>query len=182
MLTPGMQRQLLTIARDALEARVRRTRRAGPVTRDEAPLKQGAFVTIFCKGELRGCLGRVTSDLPLLELIDHLAQEVADRDPRFDPVRPGELPDISLEVSVLTPEREIASVDEIEVGRHGLIVEQGSRRGLLLPQVPTEHDWNRETFVAQTCLKAGLPVDAWRHGARMFVFEAQVFGEGSSRG
>jgi len=114
---------------------------------------------------------------PLPELIDHLAREVADSDPRFEPVQPGELPDISVEVSVLTPEREIASVDEIDIGRHGLIIEQGSHRGLLLPQVPTQHEWNRETFVAQTCLKAGLPADAWRRGARMFVFEAQVFGE-----
>ena len=142
-------------------------------------------MTIFCRGELRGCLGRITSDRPLRELIDHLAQEVADSDPRFEAVRPGELPDISLEVSVLTPEREIASIDEIEIGRHGLIIEQGARRGLLLPQVPTQHEWNRETFVAQTCLKAGLSPDAWRRGARIFVFEAQVFGEegeGSIRG
>ena len=88
------------------------------------------------------------------------------------------LEDIALEVSVLTPEREIRSIDEIELGRHGLIVEQRSRKGLLLPQVPTEHGWDRETFVSQTCLKAGLPADAWRHGARLLVFEAQVFGEG----
>ena len=106
----------------------------------------------------------------------------SDSDPRFDPVQARELPDITLEVSVLTPEREIASIDEIEIGRHGLIIEQGSRRGLLLPQVPTEHGWDRATFVAQTCLKAGLSPDAWRRGARMFVFEAQVFGEGTRHG
>ena len=186
MLTPELQRELLTIARGALEARVRRTRTATAAKADDASQPRcGAFVTIFCRGELRGCLGRVTSTRPLPELIDHLAREVADSDPRFDPVQPGELPHISVEVSVLTPEREIASVDEIEIGRHGLIVEQGSRRGLLLPQVPTQHEWNRETFVAQTCLKAGLPADAWRRGVRMFVFEAQVFGEedeGSIRG
>jgi uncharacterized protein (TIGR00296 family) len=96
-------------------------------------------------------------------------------------VRPEELQDIRLEISVLTPEREVRAVSEIEVGRHGLIVEKGARRGLLLPQVATEHGWDRDTFVAQTCLKAGLAEDAWRHGARMFVFEAQVFGE-SHRG
>jgi AmmeMemoRadiSam system protein A len=182
MLTAETQQRLLTIARDALEARVHRTRRAGPLTDGALEPKHGAFVTIFCKGELRGCLGRITSDMPLPELVDQLAQEVADSDPRFDPVRPAELPDISLEVSVLTPEREITSIDEIEIGRHGLIIEQGSRRGLLLPQVPTQHDWDREAFVAQTCLKAGLAPDAWRRGARLFVFEAQVFGEGSHRG
>ena len=111
-------------------------------------------------------------------MIHHLAQEVADSDPRFAPVRAGELDRITLEVSVLSPEQEIHTIDDIELGRHGLIVEQGSRRGLLLPQVPAEHDWDRETYVAQTCLKAGLPTDAWRHGARIFTFEAEVFGEG----
>ena len=182
MLTSETQRRLLTIARDALEARVCRTR-GSPVPVNEAShIRQGAFVTIFWKGELRGCLGRITSDKPLPELVGLLAQEVADSDPRFDPVEARELPDIAVEVSVLTPEREVASIDEIEIGRHGLIIEQGSRRGLLLPQVPTEHGWDRETFVAQTCLKAGLSSDAWRHGARMFVFEAQVFGEGTRHG
>jgi len=178
MLTRDAQLQLLAIARAALEARIRDTRVPESGSQRESDPGQGAFVTIFCKGELRGCLGRVTSDWALPELVRHLAQEVADSDPRFPPVTPHELNDIALEVSVLTPEREIQSIDEIELGRHGLIVEQGSRKGLLLPQVPTEHDWDRETFVSQTCLKAGLPADAWRHGARLLVFEAQVFGEG----
>ena len=178
MLTRDAQLQLLAIARAALEARVRGTRVPESGSHRESEPGQGAFVTIFCKGELRGCLGRVTSDWALPELVRHLAQEVADSDPRFTPVAPHELNDIALEVSVLTPEREVQSIDEIELGRHGLIVEQGSRKGLLLPQVPTEHDWDRETFVSQTCLKAGLPADAWRHGARLLVFEAQVFGEG----
>lgn len=178
MLTRDTQRQLLAIARAGLEARVRGTRVPESGSKGANQPGQGAFVTIFCNGELRGCLGRVTSDWPLPDLVRHLAQEVADSDPRFTPVAPHELEDIALEVSVLTPEREIRSIDEIEVGRHGLIVEQGSRKGLLLPQVPTEHEWDRETFVSQTCLKAGLPADAWRHGARLLVFEAQVFGEG----
>ena len=178
MLTRDTQRQLLAIARAALEARVRGTRVPESGSKGASQPGRGAFVTIFCNGELRGCLGRVTSDWPLPDLVRHLAQEVADSDPRFTPVAPHELQDIALEVSVLTPEREIRSIDEIELGRHGLIVEQGSRKGLLLPQVPTEHDWDRETFVSQTCLKAGLPADAWRDGARLLVFEAQVFGEG----
>jgi len=177
MLTPEIQRELLAIAREALEARVRRVRVSWPDAGEEGEPRHGAFVTIFCRGELRGCLGRVTSDMPLPRLIRHLAQEVADSDPRFEPVRASELADISVEVSVLTPEREIQSVLEIEIGRHGLIVERGRHRGLLLPQVAPEHGWDRETFVAHTCLKAGLSPDDWRHGARLFVFEAQVFGE-----
>lgn len=177
MLTTETQRELLAIARAALEARVRGTQMPDTGPQEGSP-RCGAFVTIFCNSQLRGCLGRVTSDWPLPDLVSHLAQEVADSDPRFTPVAPHELSDIILEVSVLTPETEIHSVDAIELGRHGLIIEQGSRKGLLLPQVPEEHDWDRETFVAQACLKAGLPADAWQRGARVFVFEAQVFGEG----
>jgi AmmeMemoRadiSam system protein A len=177
MLTSETQRQLLRIARAALDGRVRRSRVPDPAASDLGHLRRGAFVTIFCRGELRGCLGRVSSDTSLPTLVSHLAQEVADSDPRFDPVRPGELDEISLEISVLTPEREVHSVSEIEVGKHGLIVEDGSHRGLLLPQVPGEHGWDRDAFVEHTCLKAGLPADAWRRGARLFVFEAQVFGE-----
>lgn len=176
MLTRETQQELLAIARGALEARVRGTPAPDAGSQQGSP-RHGAFVTIFCSGELRGCLGRVTSDWLLPDLVSHLAQEVADSDPRFTPVAPHELEDIILEVSVLTPEREIQAIDEIELGRHGLIIEQGSRKGLLLPQVPEEHGWDRETFVVQTCLKAGLPADAWRHGARLLVFEAQVFGE-----
>ena len=179
MLTHETERELLAIARGALEARVRGTPVPDTGPQEGSP-RHGAFVTIFCNGELRGCLGRVTSDWPLPDLVSHLAQEVADSDPRFTPVEPHELKDIILEVSVLTPEREIQSLEEIELGRHGLIIEQGSRKGLLLPQVPEEHDWDRETFVAQACLKAGLPADAWQRGARLLVFEAQIFGEGEA--
>jgi AmmeMemoRadiSam system protein A len=171
-----MQRMLLTLARAALVARVRCTPAPDPGT-TEGEVRQGAFVTIFCKGELRGCLGRLTTDLALADLVCRLAEEVADSDPRFDPVLPGELGDVDLEISVLTPEWEIHSIDEIEVGRHGLIVEHGVNRGLLLPQVPIEHGWDRDTFVAQACVKAGLSADAWQRGVRLFVFEAQVFGE-----
>jgi len=177
MLSREMQRDLLTLARAALEARVRRAWAPHPDTGATMLLRQGAFVTIFCKGELRGCLGRITSDLLLPELVRRLAEEVADSDPRFVPVTPGELRDVALEISVLTPEWKIRSVDEIEVGRHGLIVEQGGNRGLLLPQVAVEYGWDRDTFVAQACVKAGLAPDAWKRGAHLFVFEAQVFGE-----
>ena len=177
-IPPDDQRLLLDLARRALEARVER-RSPPPVERGGAlDWECGAFVTIHCHGELRGCLGRIEVDAPLAETITHLAAVVSDSDPRFAPVSPHELPDIDLEISVLTPEREIQSIDEIEIGRHGVVIEQGRRRGLLLPQVATEHGWDRETFVGHACLKASLPRDAWRHGARVFVFEAQVFGEG----
>lgn len=168
--------RLLALARQALEARVTRRPRPDPPGGGVFDLARGAFVTIHRQGALRGCLGRL-EPLRLSETIVHLAAVVADSDPRFEPVGVAELDEIELEISVLTSEREIESVDDIEIGRHGLIVEQGYRRGLLLPQVPVEHRWDRLTFLEHTCLKAGLPRDAWQHGARLFVFEAEVFGD-----
>jgi len=178
MLSSDEKRQLLELARAALESRVRRSPAPDIGASAASGPGRGAFVTVLCNGELRGCLGRIASELPLARLVHQLAQSVADSDPRFEAVRQDELVHITLEISVLTSEREIQSVTEIEIGRHGLIVEHGSRRGLLLPQVPAEHGWDRDTFVRHTCLKAGLDADAWRRGVRMFVFEAQVFGEG----
>ena len=171
------QRRLIELARCALEARVRHAALPDIESTLAPDVRCGAFVSIFHDGELRGCLGRLNSPLPIARLVVDLAQAVADSDPRFDRVVPEELDGIDLEISILTHEREIQSVDEIEVGKHGLIVEQGTSRGLLLPQVPEEHGWDRDTFLNHTCLKAGLAPDAWRRGARIFVFEALVFGE-----
>lgn len=179
VISPEDQRRLLDLAYRALEARVRH---AGlpDIDSELAPdVRRGAFVSIFSDGELRGCLGRLNSQLPIARLVAQLAQAVADSDPRFDRVTPQELANIGFEISVLTREREIQSVEEIEIGRHGLIVEQAGNRGLLLPQVPGELGWDRDAFLDHTCLKAGLAADAWRRGARIFVFEAEVFGERS---
>lgn len=177
MISPEDQLRLLTLARLALAARVHR--QLPPLFEQGGTLdvQCGAFVTIHCRGALRGCLGRIETNAPLGETIVDLAASVADSDPRFDAVTLLELHEIDIEISVLGPEREIRSIAEIELGRHGLVVEQGFRRGLLLPQVATEQGWDRETFVCHTCRKAALPPDAWRLGARLRVFEAQVFGE-----
>jgi AmmeMemoRadiSam system protein A len=171
------QQRLLALARRALEARVRRETAPPPERGGALEWSRGAFVTIHCHGELRGCLGRLDPDAPLADTVAHLAASVSDSDPRFTPVSPTELVAVDVEISVLTPDREVSTIDAVEVGRHGVIVEHGGRRGLLLPQVATEYGWDAQTFVSHTCLKAGLPADAWRHGARIFVFEAQVFGE-----
>ena len=171
------QRRLLSLARRAIEARVRREPPPTPDRGGALESPHAAFVTIHCHGDLRGCLGRLDPDEPLANTVAQLAASVSDSEPRFEPVRQGELDALDIEISVLTPEREVTSIADVEVGRHGLIVEQGSRRGLLLPQVATEYGWDAETFVSQTCVKAGLPADAWRRGARILVFEAQVFGE-----
>jgi AmmeMemoRadiSam system protein A len=171
------QRVLLALARRALEARVRRQPAPATGSGGAVLMPSSAFVTIHNRGELRGCLGRLDARAPLGETIVELAASVADSDPRFDPVSLLELPDLYIEISVLTPEWRIHAIDEIEIGRHGIIVEQGARRGLLLPQVAVEQRWNCETFVSHACLKAALPRDAWQCGADLFVFEAQVFGE-----
>jgi AmmeMemoRadiSam system protein A len=171
------QELLLSIARQALEARVFALPPPDVACTGPLALRCGAFVSIHNGDDLRGCLGRLTSDMPLARTLPHLAAAVADSDPRFPPVNAAELPRLHLEISLLALERRISSVDEIEVGRHGLIVEQGRARGVLLPQVAIEHGWDRAVFVEHTCMKAGLAPNAWRNGARLHVFEAEVFSE-----
>jgi AmmeMemoRadiSam system protein A len=177
MLSPDDRSRLLVLARRCLEARVLKLSAPSIERGGGLDLLMGAFVTIHCAGDLRGCLGRLETDRAIADHVAHLAAIVSDSDPRFRPLAASELVYTEIEISALTPEEEVRDVGEIEVGRHGLIVEEGRHRGLLLPQVAVEHGWNRETFLEQTCLKAGLPTDAWRRGARVFRFEAEVFGE-----
>jgi AmmeMemoRadiSam system protein A len=177
VITAREQQSLLALARRTLEARVRGVDMPASERDTVVELMAGAFVTIHRRGNLRGCLGRVECDWPLTKVVVHLAAIVADSDPRFEPVTADELPEIDIEISLLTPERPIASIEEITIGRHGVIVEHGRRRGLLLPQVASERGWDARTFVEHTCQKAGLAADAWQNGARLSVFEALVFGE-----
>lgn len=137
---------------------------------------RGAFTTLHLHGNLRGCIGYALPNEPLYQTVAETAKAAAFDDPRFQPVTPAEASDLKIEISVLSPLRPIAAEDVV-VGKHGLVVIHGSRRGLLLPQVPLEWDWNRATFLAQTCMKAGLPPDAWQHGAQLQAFTAEVFGE-----
>lgn len=137
---------------------------------------RGAFTTLYLEGKLRGCIGYVLPSQSLYQTVAETARAAAFDDPRFEPVTLEEAPGLKIEISVLSPLRPIAPEDVV-VGKHGLVVNQGSRRGLLLPQVPVEWEWDRETFLAQTCLKAGLPTDAWRRGAELQAFTAEVFGE-----
>jgi AmmeMemoRadiSam system protein A len=178
----NIERQaLLKIARDAIVAHVTRTP-ANDVT-PEALASQlgGAFVTIHRRGELRGCIGHIEGDRPLIQVITQCATGACSADPRFPPVAAGELPDIDVELSVLGPLEAIHGPDEIEIGRHGLLVSRSGRRGLLLPQVAIEWKWDALTFLMQTCRKAGLPADAWKSGADLWRFEAEVFGETTAR-
>ncbi len=149
----------------------------------ECPLKseklnehRGAFVTLHKKTSLRGCIGFIHASKPLRDTIRDMAIAAAFQDPRFDPVTAGELDELSVEISVLTPFQEIDDIDEIQVGKHGLMIVSGQQSGLLLPQVAVQYGWDRETFLEHTCMKAGLPPDAWRNQqARIVIFSADVF-------
>lgn len=141
--------------------------------------RNGCFVTIKKNGKLRGCIGNFQSELPLFREVARMALASATRDPRFYPMKEADLESFDIEISVLSPLHKVDSTDEIEVGKHGIYIEKGYYRGVLLPQVATEHGWDRPTFLRQTCVKAGLPTNAWEaDDAEIYVFSAQVFGEG----
>jgi AmmeMemoRadiSam system protein A len=136
----------------------------------------GAFVCVHKKGMLRGCIGSLEADMPLYKTVREMAEAAAFRDPRFRPVTEDELPYLDIELSVLTPLKKIEKPDEIEVGRHGILIRKGYYSGLLLPQVAAERDWDRLTFLRETCRKAGLPMDAWKEtDAEIYIFSADVF-------
>lgn len=138
----------------------------------------GAFVTFTLNGQLRGCIGSMTGDGPLYLTVARMAVAAAFEDPRFQPVTAGEVAQLHLDISVLGPLTRCPDPAAVRVGRHGLLVRQGFRSGVLLPQVPVEWGWDRETFLAQTCRKAGLPADALRDPrTELYWFEAEVFGD-----
>ncbi len=140
--------------------------------------KAGAFVTLTANSELRGCIGYIIGVEPLFDTVCSAAVQAAHHDPRFFPLSENELPKVDIEISVLSEPFPVNSYDEIEVGKHGLIVEEDGRRGLLLPQVPIEHNMNKEEFLSALCQKAGLPVNLWREKMlNISAFTATVFSE-----
>lgn len=181
MLNQEQRTALLTIARRSIEAVLDGRRAEVDAASLDAELRRpsGAFVSLHTKaGDLRGCIGSIHPVAPLCQAVASNAVNAAFRDPRFFPVVRDELGNLHVEISVMSPIVPVLSVDEIEVGRDGLIVSRGGRAGLLLPQVATEYGWDREAFLRQTCVKAGLPGDAWRaEGTRIERFSAEVFGE-----
>jgi AmmeMemoRadiSam system protein A len=170
---------LLLAAREALAAHFAGRRPALPPAEGALGERRGAFVTLHRRedDELRGCVGLMRSEQPLVETVARMAVAAATEDGRFDPVTAGELGRLRVELSVLGP-LQPARPEDVEVGRHGLLIGRGRQRGVLLPQVPVEHGWDRETFLARTCWKAGLPEDAWRcPDVEIWSFSADVFGE-----
>ena len=180
-LSDEQKRTLLDLARRVVEQTARdRGRRPSIPCEDESLSTLGAaFVTLHKHGRLRGCIGQVEATMPLWNSVVDMAFSASQNDPRFPSVSESELSELDYEISVLTPMEEVEDVETIEVGRHGLLIERGYHRGLLLPQVATEQRWDRDTFLQHTCIKAGLPPDAWNSPkAKLYSFEAIVFGEG----
>jgi len=165
------------IARTVIENKARG--KSVPEFKVESPIlkeNRGAFVTINKKGQLRGCIGYIEGHGPLHQTIEEMAEAAAFRDPRFGPVKDKELPELELEISVLTPLKKITDVNEIQVGKHGIYIKKGWLSGLLLPQVATEYGWDRQTFLEHTCKKAGLPSNAWKEkDTEIYIFSADIF-------
>lgn len=169
---------LLGIARAAVRERLGMG--AQPALPEEGLLAEprGAFVTVYVRGELRGCIGTFTPAGSLASTVARMAASAAGEDPRFEPVRADEVDDLDVHVSALDPRRPMRDPAELEVGRDGVVVQLGWRRGTLLPRVAVEHGWDRVTFLERTCLKAGLPPDAWQDPeAVVELFSAEEVGE-----
>jgi len=185
MLTTAEKNTLLAIARYAIEAhfsgRDMETCKANLTQKFSVTpaleKQQGAFVTLNKHGALRGCIGYIEGIKPLYLTVFENAQNAAFGDPRFNPLQQRELPELHIEISVMSPIEPLTDVNDIQVGRDGLIVKKGWRQGLLLPQVATEYGWDRETFLSHTCRKAGLPADEWKRGVDILRFSALVFAE-----
>ena len=176
--SPQERALLLKLAHDAIA-----TAAAGRKFLPEAPSPhlselRGAFTTLYLHGDLCGCVGYATAIAPLYRTVADTAQAAAFDDQRFPALRAEEIPALEVSLSILSPLQAIDPRD-IEIGRHGLVIGLSNQRGLLLPQVPAELGWDPVTFLEQTCRKAGLPLDAWQHGATVEAFTAEVFGDRS---
>jgi AmmeMemoRadiSam system protein A len=181
---------LLRLARETIAAHVGRFLPPSPIRNARSAigdpqsampsilaLSGGAFVTLHHRGDLRGCIGHIEANEPLGTVVARCAVAACSADPRFCPISPIEVDEVMIEISLLGPLEPITGAADVAIGRHGLVVEQGRQRGLLLPQVAVEWKWDTDTFLAQTCHKAGLRREAWKHGANLWRFEAEVFGE-----
>lgn len=180
MLNDPQRRQLLTLARESIASVFagKRPELTGDIFDADLRRRAGAFVTLTQNEELRGCIGSIEPVAPLYVAVSQNAINAAFRDPRFYPLRSEELAVIHVEISVMGPIERVAEVEEIMVGRDGLIIRRGGYAGLLLPQVATEYGWDREMFLQQTCYKAGLARNSWREaGTTIEKFAAEVFGE-----
>jgi AmmeMemoRadiSam system protein A len=174
--SPQERRSLLRLAHEAIESTLEDRKISLDPPSAHLGEPRGVFTTIYLHAELRGCVGYLVPVTPLYRAVAETARAAASEDTRFRPVTREEAAQLEVSLSILSPLRPIEP-EQVEIGRHGLVVTLAGRRGLLLPQVPVEHQWDRVTFLEQTCRKAGLPADAWKTGATLEAFTAEVFGE-----
>lgn len=177
-LTEARRKELLDLARKTIAEYLGTGRTLDYETNDpELTRLSGAFVTLKENGELRGCIGHMQGSAPLYQVVQQMAIAAATSDPRFPPMQADELGKVSIEISVLSPMRRLTDVQQIEVGKHGLMIFKDGQQGVFLPQVPVEQGWNIEQYLDELCGKAGLPSGCWKEGATMYSFTAIVFGE-----
>jgi AmmeMemoRadiSam system protein A len=174
--TPEERRVLLMLAHQSILTALEGREISLPPPSPHLAEMRGAFTTIYHQHQLRGCVGYVFPVVSLYQTVAETARAAAFEDTRFSPVTAPEAAELEISLSVLSRLCPIRP-EEVEVGRHGLLISQRVHRGLLLPQVPVEHEWDRITFLEQTCHKAGLPPDAWQKGAVIEAFTAEVFGD-----
>ncbi|MCX6557472.1 MAG: AmmeMemoRadiSam system protein A [Candidatus Aminicenantes bacterium] len=172
------QQELLALARSTIKKHLASGKAEyPPVSNPVFNEKRGVFVTLHHRGDLRGCIGYPLPYKPLWEAVIDNAIAAASQDPRFPAVMVAELPELDIEISVLTVPQPVAGHEQVKVGRDGIIISKGFQRGLLLPQVPLEQGWDLEQYISYGCLKAGLDRDEWKRGVKIETFQAQVFGE-----
>jgi AmmeMemoRadiSam system protein A len=177
-LNEEQKKYLLKLAREAIETKLRTGKAPKVKVQDKMLLNnRGAFVTLKVDDELRGCIGYPLPYKPLSEAVVEMAIAAATQDYRFESLSEKDLANLKIEISVLTLPRPIKDIHEIEVGKHGIIVSKGLNKGLLLPQVPLEYNWDLETYLRHGCMKAGLDENEWKKNVQIEVFEAQVFSE-----
>lgn len=167
---------LVRLAHEAINADLEGREPQMGVVAEHLKALRGAFTTLYLDDEVRGCVGFVFAVSPLFQTVLETARAAAFQDTRFLPVSRDEAPRLQIVINVLSPLTTMRP-EEIELGTHGLLISLGNARGLLLPQVATEHGWDVPTFLAHTCMKAGLPANAWQHGAKLEAFTAEIFGE-----
>ncbi len=172
------KKELINTARRSIETKFKNQSPPSPFNiTDSLKEPNGVFVTLKKHGQLRGCIGTFRASKPLYKTVQDMARAAAFEDYRFPPLSEDELKDIEIEISVLSPLKKIDSVEEIEVGKHGIYIIKDYHHGVLLPQVAVEYGWDRTTFLRHTCLKAGLNENCWKEGAEIYIFSAEIFDE-----
>ena len=178
-LTPTQKKNLLMLARESIVSTVEGSSPPVETNVESIPEKTGGlFVTLRINGNLRGCIGYIREIDSLEKNVIAAAESAAFKDPRFPPVNSSELSEIEIEISILSPLSKIKDIGEINIGKHGLFIQQGSQRGLLLPQVAVENNWDTITFLKHTCIKSGLPPESWENSETVIkIFSSEIINE-----